>query len=102
GILALHAGTAIRVLAGIARRADIYIERSLAVEGDAFVFVLPLVRQIHHDRLGPARRLELAGRHLVALDDRRMREIEISVAQCDPGRAAGSDLFARVEPAVAV
>src|SRR5205823_12190567 len=92
----------VRLLARVARRADIDIERAAAIERQALVFVLPLIGQAHHDRLRPACGLELTVRHLVALDDGGVRDIQVAVAQTDPRRAAGADLLARLELAVAV
>ena len=57
-----------RCLAGIGRRADIDVERALAVEGDAFVAVLLHAWQTADHGFGGARWSQLARRHLVPLD----------------------------------
>jgi hypothetical protein len=82
--------------------ADVDVERAVAVEGDALVFVLPVARKAGHDGLCGARRFELTGRELHALDRQRMREIHLAVAQRDPGRARAAERFLDFESAIAV
>ena len=54
-------------LAGIGRRADVHVERSFAVERDAFVAMLAPAWQVRDHDLGSARGLQLPGRHFIAL-----------------------------------
>src|SRR5215831_20727294 len=64
--------------------------------------MLALLRQISCHDLRLARRLDLAGRQLVANDLRRRRVVDVAVAPTDAGGAAGSELLLGFELAVAV
>ena len=102
GIDALHAGPAIRILAGVGGRADVDVEAAAAVEGDALVLVLAVGGKAADDRLGRARGLQLAGGELEALDDQRVRKIHVAVADRDASGAARCKALDDLELAVAV
>ena len=99
---ALRAGPAIRILAGVRRRAHVDVETATAVEGNALVLVLPLVGQAADDRLGRTGRLQRAVGQLEALDHLRVRQVDVAVAQRDAGRAAGAEALDHLELAVFV
>ncbi len=94
--------TAIRLLTGVGGCTDVDVEAAVAVEGNAFILVLPIHRESGDDRLGRAGGLELPGCHLHPLDRLRMRKVDVAVADRDPGRAATAERLFHLESAVAV
>ena len=64
--------------------------------------MLALARQSADDDFGRARRLQLAGRHLVTLDRLHLGDIQIAVAEANAGGAAFAERFLHVEMAVAL
>ena len=102
GILSGRLGLPVLGLTGVRRRADIDVQRAFSIEGDPLVAVLALSLQTADHDFGGARRLQLAGRHLITLNRIHFGDVQIAVPQPDAGAAAFAKGFFHVEMAVAL